>query len=186
MKDDSASEAIGKKALLELECLVVNGWGRLSSSDKQQIEAFSPERFMLRIRSDLRRLSSEPLMRVPRQTVSQRHKEDSRLVHLRPGGPAAQRERRRLSSRELLLGRPLDDRASALAYNNRNSFDLRQLRAQRNTVIKLRTELRYVQQTALYEHVMRQSPKWKRAIEEASRNLVWLQRFLTKFIRAAK
>jgi len=186
MPDESASDLIGKKALADLERLVVERWGRLSAAEKQRIGTLSPERFMLRVRSDLRRISQQPpLIRVPRRTVAERYKNDPRLLHLRPGGPAAQRERRGLSSKELFLGRPFDDRASALSYG-RYSYSIKQLRAQQRTAIKLRDELRQLQRTPLGEIQIKHSPKWKALAQEVARGLTWYsRRFLAKVIREA-
>jgi hypothetical protein len=181
MMSKSAAQTKGEQALKQLEDLVNKRWHTLNNTEKASLDAWSAERFLWRLQWELRRLGGEPLLRVPARSVAQRYRQ-VRLLHLRPEGPAAQREAKGLTSKESLIVRRVDDRDTALSHG-RGSFDLRELRALQRTAQQVRADLHKVLATALAKHHAKHNA-WLRAL---SRGLNWYsKRFLTLIIRDAR
>jgi hypothetical protein len=181
----SGVETAGRAAFAELERVVFAGWERLSSAERQSVGASSAERFFWRVLADLRRLGGKPLLRINRASVAARFKR-SGLPHLQPGGPAAQREARRLTAKEYAIDRRAFDNLDwALSYG-RHSFTIKQLLALRRSVEAVKGNLRLLQSTPLGIRDSRKALASK-LIPTLSRGLNWYsKRFLRGLIRDAQ
>jgi hypothetical protein len=185
MPTSSGAESVGKKALEELEKLISDHWGSLSAATQLALGVRSADRFILRIHWNLHRMADQPVIHIQRRTVAERFKQTG-LPHLRPGGPAAQREARGLTRSHLaLVARALDSRKLALSYG-KHAFSLRQLEALQRNAAGLHNDVERLQTTWLGVS-MASSPKVHKWIQDLSRGLDWYsRRFLPSMIREAR
>jgi hypothetical protein len=185
MQIPSGVETKGRASLDKMAASVQMNWGNLSPVQHQALEAGSAERFMLWFWWNLQRLGQEPLIRIRRRTVEEGFA-STRLPHLRPSGPAAQRDARELTRSTLTIDRrSFDNRKMALSYGQ-HSFTLRQLSALQQTVTKLRGDVERLQATPLASRMASPTTN-KKLIRVVSRGLNWYEkRFLPQVIRRAK
>jgi len=183
MPAKSAVESAGKQDLEKLKGLIRDRWDSVSIADRELLGVPSAERLIWRVVRDLQLLGRRSRIRIPRKSVAERFKRQE-LPHLKPDGPAAEREALGLGPSDLVLAWPsLDRRKDALSYG-KHSFSLRQLDALRATADRLHGDLERLRTTPLASQM---SESDRTRLQRFSRELSWCSKHsLPSFVDQAR